>query len=381
MFRAVDAHGPFPRMSRPISALISATALRHNLQRIRQTLDAARAPGQAPAKTWSVIKANAYGHHIEAVLDGLRQTDGFAMLELDEAQRCRAAGWRGPILLIEGVFEPGDVREAVALDTTLVLHGFHGIKVLEAGGGAPATDVYVKLNTGMNRLGFREEELGQALARLQGLQDQGKLGRIGFMTHCATADGPQGIADQLAHFQQAVQGRTGPVSVANSAACLRFPEQAGDWVRPGIALYGASPFTDQSAASMGFRPVMTFRAELIGVQTLKPGEGVGYGFGFVAEQAMRVGVVACGYADGYPRHARTGTPIQVHGRRTRTLGTVSMDMLAVDLRGIPEAGIGSEVILWGAAGPSVDEVADAAGTIGYELLTAVAPRVKRRIQE
>lgn len=379
--RLCCAHDSVLSMSRPISAQISHAALRHNLQRLRSVLDAARAPTQAPAKIWSVIKANAYGHEIESVLGGLQESDGFAMLDLDEAHRCRAAGWKGPILLIEGVFEPIEVREALALQTTLVVHSQESLAVLEAAGGVPGTDLYIKLNTGMNRLGFRPEALPDVLKRLQAWQAEGKLGRLGFMTHFACADGAEGVQDQLAVFERAVHGRAGLLSVANSATCLRFPAQVGDWARPGISLYGASPFADQSAEALGFLPVMTLRAAVIGVQTLEPGEGVGYGLSVVADQRMRVGVVSCGYADGYPRHAGTGTPVWVQGQRTRVLGRVSMDMLAVDLTDLPAAGVGADVILWGGAGPSVDEVAAAAGTIGYELLAGVTPRVKRRIQD
>jgi alanine racemase len=222
----------------------------------------------------------------------------------------------------------------------------------------------------MNRLGFVPERLPEILLRLRA---SGKIHQITLMTHFACADGT-GIAEQFERFQRVAAPTGLPVSVANSAALLRFPEAACDWVRPGIMLYGGSPMPElQSAAEIGLRPVMTLISRIIGVQTLQSADYVGYGASFRADQAMRVAVVACGYADGYPRHAPSGTPILVNGQRTRTLGRVSMDMLVCDLTGL-EAGVGSSVTLWG-EGLAADEVAKAAGTVSYELFCALAPRV------
>jgi alanine racemase len=200
------------------------------------------------------------------------------------------------------------------------------------------------------------------------------VGRITLMTHFACADEAQGIATQLACFNSLATGLGAPRCLANSAAILRYPESHGDWVRPGIMLYGSSPFADVSAASLDLKPVMTLTSAIIGVQELQAGEAAGYGATFRAQQPTRIGIVACGYADGYPRHAPTGTPVLVNGQRCCTLGRVSMDMLCVDLTGIPGAGVGSPVTLWGKGLP-VEEVAAAAGTISYELLCALAPRV------
>jgi alanine racemase len=194
------------------------------------------------------------------------------------------------------------------------------------------------------------------------------------MTHFAMADEALGIDWQWSHFIEKAVMSDLPISAANSAACLSYPETRRDWVRLGIMLYGASPFADVTAAALDLRPVMTLQSEIIAVQQLKAGEGAGYGLAFMAEEPVRLGIVACGYADGYPRHAPTGTPVLVSEQRTRTLGRVSMDMLAVDLTRLPEAGIGSPVTLWGEGLP-VEEVARAAGTISYELLCALAPRV------
>jgi alanine racemase len=215
------------------------------------------------------------------------------------------------------------------------------------------------------------DQVGASLTRLAAT---GSVAEITLMTHFADADGPTGVAAQCARFEAATQGLALPRSLANSAALLRHPQTRADWVRPGIMLYGCSPFANESAQALGLMPVMTLTSELIAVRHLAAGEHVGYGRTFAADRAMRIGVVACGYADGYPRHAPTGTPILVAGRRARTVGRVSMDMLAVDLDGIPEAGIGTPVTLWG-DGLSCDEVAAAAGTVSYELLCALAARV------
>ncbi|SAI72241.1 catabolic alanine racemase [Bordetella ansorpii] len=370
-------------MPRPISASVSVSALRHNLAVVRRLLDQdAERAGAQPASIWAVIKANAYGHGIERAVAGFSAAQGLAMLDLDEAVRCREAGWGGPILLLEGFFQPADLDLVDRYHLTSTVHTHEQLDMLATARLSRRVDVMVKLNSGMNRLGFAPHDYAQAHARAVQLHAKGVLGSVGRMTHFACADGPEGVAGQLEVFGRATGGlANGPVSVCNSAATLRYPEIArGDagtqhWVRPGICLYGASPFDDVSAASYGLRPAMSLRSEIIGVQNVPAGQAIGYGATYRTEQAMRVGVVACGYADGYPRHAGTGTPITVAGVPTRLLGRVSMDMLMVDLGPAPSAGVGAPVALWGEGGPSVDDVARAAGTIGYELLCAVAARV------
>jgi alanine racemase len=223
----------------------------------------------------------------------------------------------------------------------------------------------------MNRLGFAGEQARAAYSRLQA---SGKVSAISLMTHFADADGAAGVGAQMARYAESTAGLTAETSLANSAAILRYPETHADWVRPGIMLYGCSPFADQSAEALGLRPAMTLASEIIAIQDLKPGDRVGYGGSFAAQQPMRIGVVACGYADGYPRHAPNGTPILVAGKRTAMVGRVSMDMVCADLSGIAQAGVGSPVTLWG-EGLSADEVAASAGTISYELLCALAARV------
>ncbi|MDB5804489.1 MAG: alanine racemase [Betaproteobacteria bacterium] len=354
-------------MPRPIRVRFDTAALAHNLEVARR-----RAPH---AKVWAVIKANAYGHGLLRAADALRAAGGFALLDLNEAARLREAGFAHPVLLLEGIFEPRDLDLVEAMHLTPVLHSAEQIAILEAAAPKRPIDVYLKCNSGMNRLGFTGAAMIAAHARLKSLK---QVKSITLMTHFADADGPSGVSSQLAAFDAATAGLAGARSLANSAATMRYPETHGDWVRPGIMLYGASPFPDESAASLGLMPAMTLSSELIAVQALKAGEGVGYGYLYRAERDMRVGVVACGYADGYARHAAggtaAGTPILVDGVRTRTVGRVAMDMMYVDLTPVPRAGVGSQVTLWG-DGLSADEVALASGTVSYELFCALAARV------
>lgn len=361
-------------MPRPILASLSTAALRHNLGVIR-TVTRPEA-GDAP-RVWAVVKAAAYGHGMQVAMAGFESADGLALLDFDDAVRLREAGWRGPVLMLEGAFERADVRAARAHALGLVVHRDEQIAWLRETPGAPI-DVHLKINTGMNRLGVPIARCGQAHAELS-VGDCG-VASLTLMTHFARADEPDGATEQLERFDAATRDLPGARSLANSAAVFALPRAHRDWVRPGIALYGSSPFADRSAASLGLRAAMTLTSQPIAVQSLQAGERVGYGGSFTAPGPMRIGIVACGYADGYPRHAPTGTPVVVDGVRTRTLGRVSMDMLAVDLTPLPRAGCGSAVELWGEQ-VSVDEVAQAAGTIGYELLCAVAPRVPRRILE
>lgn len=361
-----------PAMPRPILATIHPEALRHNLARVR-----AAAPD---AKVWAVVKANAYGHGIERVFDALRGADGFALLDLQEAERVRALGWRGPILLLEGVFDPRDLELCSRLGLWHAVHCDEQIDWLAAHKTQVPHRVFLKLNSGMNRLGFPLQRFRAAWARLDALP---QVEEISLMTHFSDADGPRGIAHQLQAFNEVTRDLPGERSLGNSAATLRHaadPAVRGDWLRPGIAVYGSAPdFPEHDIAHWGLQPTMTLSSRLLGVQQLQPGDTVGYGSSFTADAPLRIGIVACGYADGYPRHCSTGTPVLVQGVRTRLVGRVSMDMLAVDLTPVPQAGFGSEVTLWGRAANgtllAIDEVAASAGTLGYELMCAVAPRV------
>ncbi|MGP1676207.1 MAG: alanine racemase [Burkholderiales bacterium] len=354
-------------MPRPIRASFRLSALRHNLGVARR-----RAP---KSRIWAVVKANAYGHSLQRVAQALADADGYALLDLNEAVRLREAGSTKPILLLEGIFHAADLEIVDRYGLTVAVHDFEQILMLECARLATQISVYLKINTGMNRLGFTGSGVRAAYSRLRA---GGKAGAFGLMTHFADADGSAGVAAQLARFSEWTAGLQGEVTLANSAAILRYPETHSDWVRPGIMLYGCSPFADVSAQALGLQPVMTLASEIIAVQELKPGDRVGYGGTFEAQQPMRVGVVACGYADGYPRHApgfnHSNTPVMVAGARTHTVGRVSMDMLCVDLSAIPESRVGSPVVLWGEGLPA-DEVAASAGTLSYELLCALAARV------
>ena len=362
-------------MPRPILATIHTAALRHNLARCR-----AAAPD---AKVWAVVKANAYGHGIERVFEGLRGADGFALLDLEEAQRVRALGWRGPILLLEGCFEPRDLELCSRLGLWHTLHCEQQIDWLAAHKTHEPHRVFLKMNSGMNRLGFKPQSYRSAWARLNALP---QVEEITLMTHFSDADsarfGQDGIAHQIAVFNDATQDLPGERSLSNSAATLRYNASAlrTDWIRPGIAQYGsATDYPEHDIAHWDLQPAMTLSSQIIATQDVQPGDSVGYGSNFVAERAMRIGIVACGYADGYPRIAGSGTPVLVCGQRTATCGRVSMDMITVDLTDLPQAGLGSEVTLWGRASNgallSIDEVAVRAQTVGYELMCALAQRV------
>jgi len=356
-------------MPRPIRATIHTQALRHNLQAVQSVVPDAR--------VWAVVKANAYGHGIERVFEGLRGADGFALLDLQEAQRLRTLGWRGPILLLEGVFELRDLELCSRLDLWHTVHCEAQIDMLAAHKTNLPHRVFLKMNVGMNRLGFRQEQYRSAWTRLNALP---QVDEISLMAHFSDADGPMGVAAQMATFNAASAELPGERTLHNSAAILRHSQLPGDWVRGGIALYGSSPdHPEHTGAHWQLQPTMSLNADIIGTQNLNAGDTVGYGSSFVAPEAMRIGIVACGYADGYPRICPTGTPVLVAGIRSRTLGRVSMDMLAVDLTPAPEAGLGDEVTLWGRASQGqvlpIDEVAACAQTVGYELMCALAQRV------
>lgn len=350
-------------MPRPIRATIDVSALRHNLAIVRRS-----APD---ARTYAVIKANAYGHGLLRAARAFDSSEGFAILEFDNAVRLRDAGIGKPVLLLEGFFDVQEMRTAAALGFACALHDAEQVAMLDELAAGQRLDLCIKLNTGMNRLGIPASGLS---AVLEALQDHPHVGSLTLMTHFACADEERGVAEQWHRFCEATRGVALSCTAANSAAILRHPQTHGSWVRPGIMLYGASPFADVTAEALGLRPAMTLASEIIGVQALEAGDAVGYGASFVAPRPMRIGIVACGYADGYPRHAPSGTAVLVEGERTGIVGRVSMDMLCVDLTHLPAAGRGSTVILWGQGLPA-DEVAAAAGTISYELFCALANRV------
>ncbi len=351
-------------MSRPTGATINQQALRHNLAIVRQAASQSR--------VWSVVKANAYGHGIARVWQSLAETDGFALLNMEEAILLREQGWKKPILLLEGFFHAEDLTLIDRYRLTTSVHSNWQIQALAKASISAPVDIYLKMNSGMNRLGFRPEQVQAAWQKLRALPN---VGEMTLMAHFADAENPEGLIEPMKRVELAAEGLDCLRSLSNSAATLWHPEAHFDWVRPGIILYGASPSGDwQDIASTGLQPVMTLNSEIIGVQQLSAGDGVGYGYRYHATSSQRIGIVACGYADGYPRHAPTGMPVSVDGIRTQTLGAISMDMMMIDLEPCPQAGIGSKVELWGNQ-VKIDEVAKAAGTVGYELMCALAPRV------
>ncbi len=349
-------------MPRPIRVHINLDALKNNLRIARRI---------SSSRIMAVIKANAYGHGLLRVAEALDEAEGLAMLDVHDAVQLREAGCRQTILLLEGFFAPEDLQLVAEYDLATVIHSSQQLAGLDAYPRRGSLQVWLKVNTGMNRLGFMPEEVPAVMERLK---SHPAVRDVTLMTHFSHADEAEGVAAQLACFNGLASAYRASRSMANSAALLRYPATHGDWVRPGIMLYGASPFADTTAHHFGLKPAMTLSSEIISMRTIKTGERIGYGGLFRAEENIRIGVVACGYADGYPRHAPSGTPILVNGQRTRTLGRVSMDMLGVDLSNIADAQVGSRVVLWGDGLP-VEEVAQAAGTISYELLCALAARV------
>ena len=365
-------------MPRPIQALIHTDALAYNLARAREA-----APD---AKVWAVVKANAYGHGIERAYAGLQAADGFALLDFDEAARVRQLGWRGPILMLEGCFDARDLELCSRLNLWHTVHHEAQIDWLAAHKTSQTHQVFLKMNSGMNRLGFSPAHYRSAWLRLSGLT---QVDSITLMTHFADADGAAGISQQMQRFEAITRELPGERSVSNSAATLRFAPESeavrADWIRPGIMVYGSSPdHPAHSSQDWGLQPTMTLASEIIAVQNLQAGDRVGYGSRYTAAKDMRIGVVACGYADGYPRVIPDGTPVLVDGVRCALAGRVSMDMITVDLTPVPQAGVGSRVTLWGedASGARlpIDEIAHAAGTVGYELMCALAQRVPTRAE-
>lgn len=327
------------------------------------------------SKVWAIVKAQAYGHGLARGMKAFTAADGLGLIEVDGAVRLREMGWQKPILLLEGFFEAADLPVCAAHQIQVAVHCNEQINMIEKAGLVAPIDVHLKMNSGMNRLGFTPDVYRDAYARLRAIPS---VRNIVLMTHFANADDPDNpgrpLIDQVQRFKSGAEGLPGERSLANSAAVLMHPGVSSDWIRPGIMLYGGTP-GGKVASEFGLRAAMSLESEIIGMQRIQVGEAVGYGSRFIADKPMTIGVVACGYADGYPRHAPNGTPVMVDGRKTGLVGRVSMDMLNVDLSDIPNARVGSKVELWGATLP-IDEVANAAGTIGYELMCALAPRVR-----
>lgn len=354
-------------MTRAAQACIDLQALRHNLRRVRQT-----APHSRVA---AVIKANAYGHGLIRVARALEDADAFGVANLDEALALREAGVTAPVVVLQGVVDAAELQQAARRNLEVVVHHRGQLEMLERTRLAAPLPVWLKVDTGMHRLGFPPEAMGDAWQRLTACAWVARPLRV--MTHLSDAEQRSGevTRGQLHRFHGAHGALACELSIANSAALLAVPETRVDWVRPGLMLYGASPFTDSVGRDEDLRPAMTLKTRLIAVNRLKRGDCVGYGGSWACPEDMAVGVAAVGYGDGYPRHAPTGTPVLVNGVRAPLIGRVSMDMICVDLRGQPQARVDDPVVLWGDGLP-VEEVARHAATIPYELLCRVSQRVK-----
>jgi alanine racemase len=342
---------------RPARALIDLQALRHNYQLARETTG---------AKALAVIKADAYGHGAVRVAQALEaEADGFAVACIEEALELRQAGIKAPILLLEGFFEADELALIVEHDFWFVVHSMWQLEAIESTSVGKPLTVWLKLDSGMHRVGLNPADYQSGYQRLLA---SGKVAKVVLMSHFARADelGSARSDEQVAIFQAASQGLKAQVSLRNSPGTMGWPTIPSDWVRPGIMLYGATPFDQPQSVADRLQPVMTLESKVICVRELPVGEPVGYGGAFVTDRATRVGVVAMGYADGYPRQAPTGTPVFIDGQRSQLLGRVSMDMLCVDLTDIPQAGLGSRVELWG-KNVLASDLATAAGTIPYQI--------------
>jgi alanine racemase len=353
-------------LSTLIRSVIDTAALRHNLGVARS-----RAAG---ARVMAVIKANAYGHGVLQSAKALAEADGFAVARLDEGLALRAAGLTNRVLLLEGVFSPQQLALAAQQRFELMVHNAEQLAMLDGFAGAERISAWIKVDTGMNRLGFRVEDFAAAHARLANnprIEPQPTL-----VTHLASADDRRDAktAQQLEQFRAVTAGLPGARSIANSAGVLAWPATRGDWVRPGLMLYGLSPFPSGTGSDLGLRAAMSLQSEVIAVKPVPAGETVGYGGAWRADRDTRIAVVAAGYGDGYPRSTASGAPVQINGRRAPLVGRVSMDMITVDVTDLPAVSVGDPVVLWGEGVPA-EEIAQHAGTIAYELICGVSQRV------
>ena len=344
---------------RPLKALINIDNAKHNLNYVRSL-----APS---SKIMATLKANAYGHGLTLMAGAFNEADAFSVLTIEDAIELREAGFDKKILLLEGAFDEEDLKIAAAYHFDLVVHNDYQLALIRQLPHDKQIDIHLKINTGMNRLGFSINAINKVYKQLK---NDDRINEIVFMSHFANADKTNGTDEQYQLIENLMNDFNEPFSIANSAALISDNKTHADWVRPGIMLYGATPF-DFSQKIPDLKPVMTLRSEVISIQEIKKGQGVGYGEDFVASKDMRIATVACGYADGYPRHAPTGTPVVIDGIKTKTVGRVSMDMLAVDITDLGNVNYGSMVELWGEQ-LSVDEVANNAKTVGYELLCAIS---------
>jgi len=358
-------------MARPTSATIHTDALRHNLAQIRQ---------RANSRVMAVVKADGYGHGLERVARALGGADAFGVAALSDAERLRAAGISQPVLLLSGFDEPADIPRMRGLGVETAVHHVSQLEMLEQAEPGEPLRCWLKVDTGMHRLGFAPEAVRDAYARLRAMPQV--VGDVRLMNHFASSDefpdspshGVQ-TREQMRVFAEATAGLEGERSLANSAAVLGWPDAHANWVRAGGALYGMSVVDGRTGADFGLRPAMTLATRLIAVNHVRKGERIGYAGTWQCPEDMPVGVAAIGYGDGYPRAAPSGTPVLVGGQRTQLIGRVSMDLMTIDLRGVEHAEVGAPVVLWGPELP-VETIADAAGTISYELTCSITRRVR-----
>ncbi len=353
-------------MSRNTIARIELAAIRHNLVKVRKL---------APqSEVVCVVKADAYGHGLDRVSAAMRDADILAVATVDEGHRCRRSGWRGRLLLLEGPANVPEFEEMIALNAEMVVHHETQLDLLRQRRKDVRNSLWLKIDSGMHRLGFPPEDAAAVHAELESLR--GATPTI-LMSHFACADEPENpmTQQQIEKFDASLAGISGTVSLANSAAILHFPDSHRNYIRPGIMLYGVSPSSQNSAEDLGLRCAMTLQCDLIAINQCNAGDTVGYGAAYTCPQDMRIGVAAIGYGDGYPRHARNGTPVLLHGKRAALVGHVSMDMITVDLRGHESAKVGDQLTLWGPGLP-VEEVALWCDAIPYQLICGVTARVK-----
>lgn len=348
-------------------ALVDLGAVKYNIERIREY-----APG---AKIMAVIKANAYGHGLLHIANVLGDVDAIAVARADEGIRLRQAGYENRITILEGFVCEHELNDLIQYDLEIVVHSIGQVAIIEKHQGKKSFTVWLKLDSGMNRLGFKEVEFKSAYKRLSASSNVNQP--ISLMTHLSCADDKNSevTLQQIAFFNRVVNTYPGEKSIANSAGIVAWPDSLTDWVRPGIMLYGVSPFKDKQGSEMGLEPVMSFHSRLIAVRHISSGDAVGYAGIWVCKTSTKLGVVAIGYGDGYPRNAKTGTPVLVNGQRVPLVGRVSMDMITVDLSTQPNAKSGDPVTLWG-EGLAVEEIARCSDTIPYTLLCGITQRVE-----
>ena len=352
-------------MSRPINAIINLTNLKFNLEKLK---------GLTSSKLIVVAKANAYGHDLVKCLKVLKIADGIAVLDLKDAINIRKSGYKGLILLLEGFFKESDLTKITLYEISPVIHSDNQVKILKKNPELSLKKVFIKFNSGMNRLGF---DLSRNKELLSFFKQKVYKKNIFFMTHFADADNSRGIKWQLNKYRKEINGEHELNTFSNSASVLSKPALEQTWVRPGIIIYGVSPFAKKTAFDLGYKPVMKLCSKIVALQNIKKGETVGYGSKFKSKSNLKIGVVACGYGDGYPRNIKNGF-VYVNEFKARIVGVISMDLITVDVTKISNVEIGSDVEMWGDKIP-IEIVAKNASTIPYELLVKVTSRVRRKI--